>query len=187
MMIDPKLTKRMYKVLARFMGAISSAMCDAGADCCWVFDDLGFADGPFFSPENYRKYVMPSHEAITKPFRKKGLPALLHTDGNVNLLIPDFLDAGFTGLHPLEVNAGMDIIELKEKYGDKLAFFGNIDKRILHTNDLARIEKEVIPKVKVAMEGGGYVLASDHSISPQVDLDTFTAFSKMGIKYGSYS
>jgi uroporphyrinogen decarboxylase len=187
MMIDPKLTKRMYEVLARLFGAISSAMCDAGADCAWVFDDLGFADGPFFSPENYRKYVKPAHEAITKPFRKRGLPALLHTDGNVNLLIPDILDAGFTGLHPLEVNAGMDVIQLKESYGDRLAFLGNIDKNVLHTNDLARIKEEVIPKVKVAMEGGGYVLCSDHSISPQVDLDTFTAFSKMGIKYGSYS
>jgi uroporphyrinogen decarboxylase len=187
MMIDPKLTKRMYKVLTRFFGALSSAMCDAGADCAWVYDDIGFADGPFFSPENYRKYVMPSHEAITRPFRKKGLPAILHTDGNVNLLIPDLMDAGFTALHPLEVNAGMDVIELKRKYADKLAFFGNIDKRTLSTNDLDKIKKEVETKVKVAMEGGGYVLCSDHSISPEVDLDTFKAFSKMAVKYGSYS
>lgn len=186
MMIDPRLTKRMYKVLARFMGALSSALCDAGADSAWVWDDLGFADGPFFSPANYRKYIMPSHKAITKPFRKKGLPAILHSDGNVNLLVPDIIQAGFTALQPLEVKAGMDVIQLKEKYGDKLAFIGNIDARKLCTNDLEQIRDEVLPKIEHAAIGGGYILCSDHSIPPDVDLDVFKAFSKMGRKYGTY-
>jgi uroporphyrinogen decarboxylase len=187
MMINPKLTKRMYKVLAKFMGRLSSALCDAGADCAWVWDDLGFADGPFFSPANYRKYVMPSHQAITRPFRKKGLPCVLHSDGNVNLLIPDIMDAGFTVLQPLEVNAGMDVMELKDKYGDKLSFIGNIDKFVLETNDIEKIKGEVLPKMEKASQGGGYVLCSDHSISTKVDLSTFQAFSKMARKYGVYS
>jgi uroporphyrinogen decarboxylase len=187
MMIDDKLTKRMYKVFSRFFGGIASALCDAGADCAWVWDDLGFADGPFFSPANYRKYVMPSHKAITKPFRDKGLPCVLHSDGNVNLLIPDIMDAGFTVLQPLEVNAGMDVIELKEKYGDDLAFIGNIDKMVIETNDFEKIKKEVLPKMERASQAGGYVLCSDHSISTKVDLATFEKFSKLAKKYGTYS
>ncbi len=187
MMIDQRLTRKMYQCFADFMGPLSAAMCDAGCDCVWVWDDLGFADGPFFSPANYRKFVMPSHQAITGPFRKKGLPAVLHSDGNVTKLIPDLIKAGFTALQPLEVKAGMDVIELKEKYGDQLAFIGNIDARALATNDLDKIKKEVLPKIEKAAPGGGYVLCSDHSISPEVSLETFSAFSKMARKYGRYT
>lgn len=186
MMIDDRLTRRMYKVLSRFMGGLSSALCDAGADCAWVWDDLGFADGPFFSPANYRRYVMGSHKAITKPFRRRGLPCVLHSDGNVNLLVPDLIKAGFTALQPLEAKAGMNVIELKEKYGDRLAFIGNMDARKLCTNDLGKIKEEVLPKLSHAAQGGGYVLCSDHSIPPDVDLQTFRLFSKMAEKYGRY-
>ncbi len=186
LMTDKRLTRRMYRCLARFMGALSSALADAGCDCAWVWDDLGFAEGPFFSPAHYRQYIMPSHQAITRPFRKTGLPAVLHTDGNVNLLIPDLLRAGFTCLQPMEVKAGMDVVELKEKYGDRLAFIGNIDARKLCTNNLEIIKEEVASKIRCAAPGGGYVLCSDHSIPPDVDLSTFQAFSKMAKKYGTY-
>jgi len=187
MMIDDKLTRAMYRCLAKFMGPLSSALCDAGCDCVWVFDDLGFADGPFFSPANYRKYIMPAHKAITRPFRKRDLPAILHSDGNVNLLIPDILDAGFTVLQPMEAKAGMDVIQLKEKYGDRMAFIGNMDARAIATNDLTQIKNEVIPKLEKAAQGGGYVLCSDHSIPPNVHLKTFEAYSKMAQKYGRYT
>jgi uroporphyrinogen decarboxylase len=187
MMIDPRLTKRMYKVLAKFMGGLSRAYLEAGADAVWLWDDLGFADGPFFSPANYRKYVMPSHQAITAPFRKAGLPAILHSDGNINLLVPDLLDAGFNVLQPLEVKAGMDAVQLKEKYGDKLALIGNVDARTLSSNNIEAIKEEAKTKIEKVGEGGGYVLCSDHSIPNTVDLSTFEAYSKMAARYGTYS
>jgi len=186
MMTDKRLTRKMFKCLGRFLGAISSALADAGADCVWSWDDLGFRDGPFFSPSLYEKYLLPCHAQINRPFRKRGLPCVLHSDGNVNVLVPQLIRAGFTVLQPMEAKAGMDVVQLKERYGDRLAFIGNIDARTICTNNIELIRDEVLKKMGAAASGGGYVLCSDHSIPPDVTLDTFKAFSEMARKYGRY-
>ena len=74
---------------------------------------------------------------------------MLHTDGNVKPLIPHFLEAGFTALHPLKAKAGIDLRELRELYGDRLAFIGNMDVRALSSGPSA-IRKEVLSKLPIA-------------------------------------
>jgi len=80
----------------------------------------------------------------------------------------------------------MDVRELKEKYGDKLAFIGNIDVRKL-SGTLRDVKKEFMSKVPVAAEGGGYILHSDHSIPPTVPLKNYKYLLKMNEKYGRYT
>ncbi len=186
MMTDHPFARRMYAELGRFLSRIACGLLDAGVDGLWVFDDIGFVNGPFFSPKVYRRYLQPAHRMICSPYRRKGLPVILHTDGNVEPLIPDIIDAGFTALQPLEAKAGMDVVKLKGLYGDKLAFMGNIDARTLSTNDPARIEEEVRRKVEVASQGGGYVMSSDHSVPPTVSLETFRFFSSLPDRIGRY-
>ncbi|MCC6442721.1 MAG: hypothetical protein IT210_04585 [Armatimonadetes bacterium] len=54
---------------------------------------------------------------------------LLHSYGYVSDFVPEFIDAGFGYLQPLEVKAGNDLLALKKAYGDRLAFVGDIDVR----------------------------------------------------------
>ncbi len=152
----------------------------------WVWDDLAYKNGPFISPQHYRRFVMPQHERIVQPFRKRGKPAILHTDGNVKLLVPHFIEAGFTALQPLEAKADMDVRELKAQYGDKLAFIGNIDARALARGPEA-IRREVESKVPVAAEGGGYIAGSDHSVPPDVSLSNYLYFVELVKRVGTYS
>jgi uroporphyrinogen decarboxylase len=81
-------------------------------------------------------------------------------------------------LQALEVKAGMDMLRLFRQYGTHITFCGNIDVRTLLANDNAKTEAEVRRKVEpVIMNGGGYILHSDHSIPPQVNYDTFSYFA----------
>ena len=63
-----------------------------------------------------------------------------------------FLRAGFTALRPLEAKAELDVRELKPKYEDRLALFGNIDMRQL-TDSRETIEEEIRTKVSLAKQG----------------------------------
>lgn len=172
--------------VARLARRVAEAYMKAGVDAVWVWDDVGYANGPFFSPNMYREVLAPAYSEILAPFKSKGLPRIVHTDGDVRKLIPDIVAVGFTVMQPLEAKANMDVRLLKAEYGKALSFIGNIDARVLSTNDASAIEKEVQSKMTVAGRGGGYVIGSDHSVPPDVSLATYENFVKLVAKYGAY-
>jgi len=182
---DPRMLEYIFDRVGLFLSKISRAMEEIGVDGVWVWDDLAYKGGPFISPDYYRRFVMPQHRRIVDAFRKAGKPAILHTDGNVKPLIPALIEAGFTALQPLEAKAGMDVRELKEEYGDKLAFIGNIDARVLSSSREA-IRVEVSSKLPVAAAGGGYIAGSDHSVPPDVPLENYRYFVELVKKLGTY-
>jgi len=182
---DPKMLEYIYDRLGTFIGKAVKTLLDLGVDGIWVWDDMAYKNGPFFSPKHYQKFVKPAHEKIIQPFKAKNLPAILHCDGNFEPLIPLIIDAGFTAIQPLEAKVGMDVRKLKEKYGDRLAFIGNIDARKL-SGTKEDISNEVESKVPVAMKGGGYIAGSDHSVPPSVSLENYLYFLKLVKKVGSY-
>lgn len=182
---DRQMLTYIFERVGFFLSKVAEALEGIGLDGIWVWDDLAYRNGPFFSPNCYRELVMPQHARIIGAFRRAGKPAILHTDGNVKPLIPYFIEAGFTALQPLEAKAGMDVRELKALYGDKLAFIGNIDARAL-AGGPDRISQEVNAKVPIAAKGGGYIAGSDHSVPPDVSLDNYRFFLDLVKKVGSY-
>jgi len=100
----------------------------------------------------------------------------------VKLLIPKIIEAGFTGLQPLEVKAGMDAVELNRMYGDRLTFIGNVDARVL-SKSKEEIRSEFERKASITREGGRYIAGSDHSVPPNVSLDNYKYFAKLIKEY----
>jgi hypothetical protein len=49
----------------------------------------------------------------------------------------------------------MDVIELKEEYGDQMAYMGGIDVRLMNLEDPEPLEKEIREKVSAAKVGAG--------------------------------
>jgi len=96
------------------------------------------------------------------------------------------IEAGFDCLEPLEVKAGMDLIELKKNFGDWLTFMGGIDVRAMAHLDPAVIEEEIRTKIPVAMKGGGYIFHSDHSVPHNVSFQQYEHTINLVKKYGTY-
>ena len=154
-------------------------------DGAFLSDDLGYRSAPLISPQMYRELVMPYHRQICEHLARDGLKTALHSDGNVAPLIPDFLNAGFAALHPLEAKAGLDVRDLKSRYGDRLVLFGNIDVRKL-AGSREEVEEEVRTKVTIGKEGGGYIFHSDHSVAADVSLENYQFALELLEKYGGY-
>ena len=113
------------------------------------------------------------YRKITKYLREElGIDVIMvDSDGNVNKLIPLWLDAGINCIYPNEVAAGMYVDELKKEYGKALLLVGGIDKRVLATNKDS-IKKEV-DRILPAYESGGYIPAVDHSVPPDVPFENY--------------
>jgi uroporphyrinogen decarboxylase len=119
-------------------------------------------------------------------FHTRGLKVILHTCGGVAPLVPDLIDAGLDCLQPLEVKAGMDLVELKREYGRDLAFMGGIDARAMAHADPAVIEQEMHAKIPPAMEDGGYIYHSDHSVPDNVSFQRYERVIELALELGTY-
>jgi uroporphyrinogen decarboxylase len=111
---------------------------DMRCDGAFVYGDVAFNTGPFMSPGHYREFLQPYHKRMFEAFHARGMPVIYHSDGDIRPLLDDLIAAGVDAINPLEAKAGMDVRELATTYGDRLAFVGNIDARVLLTNDPER-------------------------------------------------
>jgi uroporphyrinogen decarboxylase len=154
-------------------------------DGALLADDLGYTAAPLISPALYRELVYPYHKRLCTHFADHGLKTILHSDGNIEPLIPHFLDAGFSALNPLEVKAGLDIRKLDSQFGDRLAYYGNIDVRKL-SGPKEEIEEEIVTKLTAAKEHGRYIYHSDHSVPNSVSLENYAFAIELIKQHGAY-
>jgi uroporphyrinogen decarboxylase len=155
-------------------------------DSLWVWDDLGFANGPFMSPGMYRDLLFPAHQRLFAFAHRQKLPVILHADGAIESLLPHLIEAGIDCLQPLEAKAGMDLVEIKKAFGDRIALIGGMDARVLVSNNLDAVRAELERKLPAAMAGSGYVLQVDHSVPDQVEYETYRYFVEKGLDLGTY-
>ncbi|MGQ9597715.1 MAG: uroporphyrinogen decarboxylase family protein [Thermoproteota archaeon] len=157
--MEPDWVMDMYWTDAKLAMNICDRMMRAGLkfDGAFLFCDLGYENGLFFSPKHYEQQLHSAFKELCRFFHNRDMPVLLHSCGGVKGLIPYFIEEGVDCLQPLEVKAGMNLVELKERYSDKLCFMGGIDVRLMALEDLTSLEEEIRTKVSLAKEGGGYI------------------------------
>jgi len=188
MIEDPDWVEDMFRTFMDVKIAATEEMLAAGYefDGAFVYDDLGYRNGPFFSTDIYRALLFPQHKRLCDLFHSKGWKVILHSCGNVNMHIPALIEAGFDCLQPLEVKAGMDLIQLKKDYGERLAFMGGLDVRAFADPDPAVAEREIRSKIEFAMRGGGYIAHSDHSLPDNISFDRYKRVVEWIRRYGTY-
>ncbi|MBM4087728.1 MAG: hypothetical protein FJ272_23305, partial [Planctomycetes bacterium] len=102
MMDDPAWVKDMIDTIADLIITAVEEMLRRGFqfDGAFIADDMGYRNGPFFSPAMYRHFEFPSQKRLCDFFHSQGMPVILHTDGDVRKLVPMFVEAGFDCLQP---------------------------------------------------------------------------------------
>ena len=143
-------------------------------DAVWLSEDLGYKNGLFCSPAILDALFKPYYIRIVDYFHSLGLKAFFHTCGGITEALPFVVDIGFDALHPMERKAGCDPLRYAELYGDKLAFIGGLDARILESGDRQAIRRETIALINGMKDRGArYFFGSDHSISTLVSMDSY--------------
>jgi len=185
---EPDWVRDMYETDATLAIEMYEIMKEGGFefDGAWLFCDLGYRNGLLFSPRHYDEQLRPTFQRLFDYFRGEGIPTLLHSCGRIRELIPRFIEDGLTCLQPVEVKAGMDVVELKKAFGDGMAFMGGIDVRAMADPDLSVIEKEIRTKIPFAKRGGGYIYHSDHSVPSNVSFERYCRVLELVRKYGVY-
>ncbi len=171
---DPKLVEDMMdQVLYLDMEVAKRVVKDMKIDCVRFWEDMAYKSGPLISPDMFRKFELPRYRQVTDFLRSHGVDILhVDSDGNIDELIPLWMEVGVNFPWPLEVASRMDGAAWRKKYGKDIILGGNIDKRVF-TKGKAAIREEVMSKVPYLVETGGYFPCLDHVIPPDVPLDGF--------------
>jgi uroporphyrinogen decarboxylase len=147
-------------------------------DLLVIDEDMAYKHGPHISPKLFKEFLLPNYKRLTSFLRENGIKNIfVDTDGNIAPLIPLLLEGGINGLLPLEVAAGMDALQLREKYGKYVKFIGNLDKRAL-TQGKTATEREIESKLPVLKKSGGYIPMLDHVIPANIPLENFRHYSE---------
>lgn len=151
----------------------------------WVVDDLAFGSGPMISPQAYRDHVFPWYREMASRCHKKDLLFFLHSDGNVMPLMEDFIDLGLDVLQPIDPGC-MDIVKVKEMYGDRLCFVGNVSNEMLRSASPEEIDQRVKELIRDVAPGGGYCVGSGNSVPEWARFENYMAMREAALKYGKY-
>ncbi len=137
--------------------------------------DFGTQNAPFISPDMYREFYQPFHKKVNGWIHKNtSWKTFFHSCGSITAFLDDFIEAGVDILNPVQTSAkGMDSEILKEKYGDKLVFWGGgIDtQKTLPFGTPEEVRKEVIERCQIFGKGGGFVFNTIHNIQAKVPIE----------------
>ena len=186
--LDPDWVSDMAETYADLaIGLMEELFAKEGKpDGIWFYEDMGFKNRPFMSPDMYRELIMPSHKKTIAFVHSLGLPVIMHSCGFVEPLLPSMIEAGIDCLQAMEVKAGMDLLRIYEQFGDKIALMGGLDVRPVASNDLAGIKRELESKIPIVKRKNGFMLHTDHSIPESTEYETYKYFLELGLKLGTY-
>lgn len=184
---EPRLVHEIMTACSDFFIAGGLRMIEAGADMILIADDYGSSAGPLMAPAHFQEFILPQVTRQVRAYSKAGAPVLFHSDGQITQFADMLVGAGISALNPIERGAGMDLGEMKRRYGDRIALVGNVNnKTTLVTGSTADVEAEVKECIAAAGAGGGYVLCSDHSVHDDIPNANVWAMFEAGRKYGAY-
>jgi uroporphyrinogen decarboxylase len=158
---------------------------DGLLDGMMIWGDVAYKKGLLFSPNYWRKYFKLGVRALVDICHDHGLPVIYHGCGNVNRIFEDFIEIGVDAYNPLEAKAGMDVIDLRRRYGHRIAFCGNMDVVLWSKANEEDLKRAVLTKLNAA-KGGGYIFQSDHSVPSNVSGQSYDYVVKLVREYGQY-
>jgi uroporphyrinogen decarboxylase len=135
-------------------------------------DDLGMQTGPLISPRMYREFFKPRHARLWQRAKELAdVKVMLHSCGDIRLLLPDLIDAGLDAVNPVQISCkGMEAVALKREFGKDITFWGGgCDTQwMLSHGTPETITRHVEQQVEALRPGGGFVFQQVHNILADV-------------------
>jgi len=182
---DPGLIDDICRISNEFFREAARRSVEAGCAGIWVSEDLGSSSSTFFSLDHYRRHFLPPLAKLVEYVDSLAVPVLLHACGYIGPYLDDLGQTKIVAVHPLQRTAGMDLRQVKEKYGRRFCLIGNIDSsRTLPYGTPEEVAAEVREAIDIAAPGGGYILASDHSLHDGIPVENILVMFRTGAEYG---
>jgi uroporphyrinogen decarboxylase len=137
--------------------------------------DMAGSNGPLISPDMFRRMALPFMKERVRHVKEHVPQVIFHNCGNNIPLMDMFIETGVDCYQSLQTTAGMEVGLLKEKYGDRLCFWGGVPLEVLIQGTPAETRQAVRTAMERGAPGGGFMLGPSHSVAKNTQYDNFMA------------
>lgn len=150
-------------------------------------DDLGMQNTLLISPRMFDRFVASRLKRMIDLAHEYDIKLLLHSDGNIQKIIPRLIDLGLDVLDPIQPEA-MDPVTIKQEFGEQLCLRGGISaQQVLARGTVEDVIAETQRIIKHLAPGGGYILAPGHPVlTDDMPTENIIAMYETAFQYGSY-
>lgn len=173
LMDQPEEIHRTAKIKTDVAIETFKRLIDAGADFIYLANDVAFNAGPMVSPAQFAEFMAPQLKIQVDFIKAQGVIPFVHTDGNIDSILDDYLALGAACLQSVDPMAGMDIAITKKRCQGKMALMGNVQCNLLQDGPDEVIRKSALYCLENASPGGGYIFSTSNTIFKGLPLENY--------------
>lgn len=176
MVTDPAYAGLLLDRITEIQLALIHQFLDLGVDGGYFGDDYGAQKNLLFSPRMWRTLIKPRLARLFAPFKERGLPIIMHSDGQIQQILPDLVEIGLTTLNPVQPEV-MDHAGLQEHYGGRLSFYGGISTQTVLPHGSENEVKTAVAHAihTLAPQETALVVAPSHRMMSDIPLQNVAA------------
>jgi uroporphyrinogen decarboxylase len=177
LVLDPDLADALLEIPYQYHLTAAKKLVEMGVDMVWTGDDVGGQHAMIISPAHWRRFLKPRMANFIAELKaiNPDVKVAYHSDGKIWPIIPELIEIGLDVLNPIQP-ASMDPAEMKQKYGDKLCFWGTVDEQhTLPDGSPDDVRAEVIERLRTIGKGGGLIMGPTHHVQLDTPLENFWA------------
>ena len=184
---QPDLVRALVEMSVTVNLEMAKEVAARGAKIVYTGDDYAYNRGPLMSPRHFREFFYPGLCRVMGGYKALGLYVIKHTDGYIWPIIDMIVDSGIDCLDPIDPQAGMNLADVKIKFGHRVALKGNVDcAQTLTFGTPEQVVEETRAALRIGMPGGGFILSSSNSIHSAVKPENYLALLRTLQEYGRY-
>jgi uroporphyrinogen decarboxylase len=184
---EPELVSAMVTMSVDANLAMAREVAARGVQVVYTGDDYAGDTGPLMSPAHFRGLFYPGLCRVMKGYKDLGLRVIKHTDGMIWPLIDMIVDSGIDCLDPIDPVAGMDLAQVKQKFGRRIALKGNVDcSHLMTLGTPEQVAAATRDALRAGAPGGGFILSSSNSIHSSVKPENYMAMLRTLKEHGTY-
>jgi uroporphyrinogen decarboxylase len=174
--LDPGWVGELLDRITEIQLALIEHYLQLGVNGAYFGDDYGAQKNLIISPASWRRLIKPRLDRLFAPFRERGLPILMHSDGQIQKILPDLVEIGLTVLNPVQPEV-LDHAWLRQNFGGVLAFYGGISTQTsLPQGSPGQVHQAVQRCIQdLAPNQTGLLLAPSHRMMTDIPLENVEA------------
>ena len=186
MALHPEMLGRIAELAGRRAIAELKYYAEEGVDALFPCGDYGCSNGLLASPSIFTEHVFPWIKAYCDEAHRLGMYVFKHCCGRTIDIFGYFIKAGYDAYQSIQPTAGMDIRELKDRFGTGITLWGGAANESLIGGTPQDVENDVLYAFEGAAAGGGYILGASHSLAVGTSLENLMMMKNCREKYGTY-
>lgn len=183
--VEPEKVHRLFRAVTDYyLRIIERAAVEQKCDGIWLSDDLGTQTGPFFSPDLFRTFFKPYYTEMCSKCHELGMHAWMHSCGNIEAFLPDWIEAGLDVIHPIQKHTMIEQ-DISSRYGGSITFFSGMDvQQVIPWGTPAEVKQEVRFLLDTFWRDGRCMLTAGNGINQDCPLESLEAFFEEALEYG---